>query len=165
MSEVACERHPRRLTTLRCSRCERPICPSCAIQTPVGYRCRPCAQLRRLPQHEVGPVLLMRSLVAGLVVSVVAWAIVSVIPYLRYVLAILVGIAVGDVMSRLARRRTNRALDIAAVVVLIAGLLMVEAVFFGGPEYLRVVATIPSLLISLVVPIVIASIAAIARMR
>jgi rhomboid protease GluP len=37
-----CYRHPDRETNLHCSRCGRPICNECAIQTPVGYRCPDC---------------------------------------------------------------------------------------------------------------------------
>jgi hypothetical protein len=37
-----CYRHPTTPTTLRCNRCERPICSRCAILTPTGYRCPEC---------------------------------------------------------------------------------------------------------------------------
>jgi hypothetical protein len=45
MSETLfCYRHPQRETMLRCSRCGNPICASCAIHTPTGYRCPDCQQ-------------------------------------------------------------------------------------------------------------------------
>ena len=44
-----CAAHPQVETYLRCGRCETPICPRCLIQTPVGSRCRDCAQIRKLP--------------------------------------------------------------------------------------------------------------------
>ncbi|PZF80943.1 rhomboid family intramembrane serine protease [Jiangella anatolica] len=37
-----CYRHPDRETYIRCSRCERPICPECMIAAPVGYQCPEC---------------------------------------------------------------------------------------------------------------------------
>src|SRR5512135_3655593 len=37
-----CYIHPNRPTTLRCNRCERPICAQDAIRTPTGYRCPEC---------------------------------------------------------------------------------------------------------------------------
>ena len=37
-----CYAHPSRETTLRCKRCERPICASCAQRTPTGYLCKDC---------------------------------------------------------------------------------------------------------------------------
>jgi hypothetical protein len=39
-----CYLHPNRETSLRCNNCERPICASCAIRTPTGYRCRDCVR-------------------------------------------------------------------------------------------------------------------------
>ncbi|HUG47060.1 MAG TPA: hypothetical protein VMP67_01475 [Candidatus Limnocylindria bacterium] len=39
-----CYRHPQRETALSCGRCERPICTNCAIQGPVGFRCRQCGK-------------------------------------------------------------------------------------------------------------------------
>lgn len=46
MSEVnqtlTCAFHPKRETTLRCNRCNKPICIKCATHTPTGYRCPEC---------------------------------------------------------------------------------------------------------------------------
>jgi hypothetical protein len=39
-----CYVHPNRETSLRCNNCERPICASCAVRTPTGYRCRECVR-------------------------------------------------------------------------------------------------------------------------
>ncbi len=39
-----CAYHPDRETTLRCNRCNKPICPKCAIATPTGYRCPDCVR-------------------------------------------------------------------------------------------------------------------------
>lgn len=39
-----CYRHPDRETGVRCSSCERPICPDCMTSTPVGMRCPECAK-------------------------------------------------------------------------------------------------------------------------
>ncbi len=37
-----CYRHPQVETSLRCNRCNKPICPKCAQRTPVGFRCPDC---------------------------------------------------------------------------------------------------------------------------
>ncbi|MGE5777617.1 MAG: B-box zinc finger protein, partial [Chloroflexota bacterium] len=39
-----CYIHPNRETSLRCNNCDRPICVSCAVRTPTGYRCRECVK-------------------------------------------------------------------------------------------------------------------------
>jgi hypothetical protein len=47
MSETAvtyCANHPKVETSLRCNRCEKPICAKCAVKMPTGYRCRECVK-------------------------------------------------------------------------------------------------------------------------
>ncbi len=39
-----CYRHPDRETYIRCGRCDQPICVGCAMQGPVGMRCRQCGK-------------------------------------------------------------------------------------------------------------------------
>lgn len=41
---TACTQHPSVQTRLRCSACETPICPDCAREAAVGYKCPPCAR-------------------------------------------------------------------------------------------------------------------------
>ncbi|WP_406360904.1 rhomboid family intramembrane serine protease [Streptomyces sp. NBC_00715] len=37
-----CYRHPDRETGVRCTRCERPICPECMVSASVGFQCPDC---------------------------------------------------------------------------------------------------------------------------
>ncbi|GGV72777.1 rhomboid family intramembrane serine protease [Streptomyces thermoviolaceus] len=39
-----CYRHPDRETGIRCTRCERPICPECMVNAAVGFHCPQCAR-------------------------------------------------------------------------------------------------------------------------
>jgi membrane associated rhomboid family serine protease len=39
---ASCYRHPDRETGITCTRCERPICPSCMISASVGFHCPEC---------------------------------------------------------------------------------------------------------------------------
>ncbi len=39
-----CANHPQTETTLRCSRCDKPICAKCAVLTPTGYKCKECVR-------------------------------------------------------------------------------------------------------------------------
>ena len=162
-----CVNHPRRETVLRCGKCGDFICTRCMVTTPVGVRCRSCAQLRRLPQFDVGPLLLARSGLAGLAVSIVCWVLISGVPFLRYFLAIVVGAAVGETMSRLARQRTSRALEVLAVADVLAGLVLVEVVRTGTlmGSQLSALGNSPSLFVWMIVPAVIASFVAVVKLR
>jgi membrane associated rhomboid family serine protease len=46
-----CYRHPSRETYVRCSRCERPICPDCMREAAVGHQCPGCVAEGRRGQR------------------------------------------------------------------------------------------------------------------
>lgn len=47
-----CYRHPKRETYVRCSRCERPICPECMHEAAVGHHCPECVAEGRRTQRQ-----------------------------------------------------------------------------------------------------------------
>jgi len=42
-----CANHPKVETSLRCNRCEKPICAKCAVHMDTGYRCKECVKAQR----------------------------------------------------------------------------------------------------------------------
>lgn len=151
-----CVNHPNRETYLRCGKCGDPICPKCTIPTPVGSRCRECAQLRRLPQYQVSVGLTASAIAAGVGVSALGWYILTFIPFFRFFAAVFVGIAIGDVMSRVAKGRSNVLLQGGAVLSVVIGWIAAEAVrsgasvsaIFGGSSRAGVYVALPLLLAS-----------------
>lgn len=61
-----CYRHPKSETYVRCGRCDQPICPKCAVQGPVGFRCRQCGLVKSATLKSFTPQQLILGLGASL---------------------------------------------------------------------------------------------------
>ncbi len=120
---MQCATHPNTETELACGKCEKPICPKCLYHTPVGVRCRECANLKRLPQYEVSLVYMARGLGAALVVGAVAGVIWGVIPF--GFIGLIIGAGAGYVIGESVSIATNR--KVGAQVQVIAGIGVVLA--------------------------------------
>ncbi len=134
-----CYRHPGTETLLRCGRCERPICTRCQISTPVGMRCRECAQVKRIALAN-RPTELAIAAAAGLGTAIAGTLVLDVLlstPYLGmfgiFAYAAL-GYVVGWATSSAAKGKRSRDLAIVAVVTFALGYLLaaVAAVTFSG---------------------------------
>lgn len=74
-----CANHPQTETTLRCNRCEKPICSKCAIHTPTGYRCKECVGEQKKVFENALWVDYLLGFVAAAILSGIASAIVGFI--------------------------------------------------------------------------------------
>lgn len=129
---MRCATHPGVETGLRCSKCDKPICPRCMVSTPVGARCPQCARVNKLPTFQVPAKYMFRAIGSGLgiaIVSGVIWGVVSsVLPGLLFnlLLAAGVGYAIGEGISIAAnRKRGTRLAIIATFAVLLSYLVSV----------------------------------------
>ncbi len=111
-----CANHPDTETHLRCSRCGKPICVRCVIQTPVGGRCRQCADLKRPPMFQVGKGRFLKASAAGTVVALVGGYLLALLGQggalfgFGSLLVVLLGYLVGEAVSYGAGRRISREL-------------------------------------------------------
>jgi hypothetical protein len=114
--KMYCANHPNIETTLRCNKCEKPICARCAILTPTGYRCKECV---RGQQKVFETALWVDYPIIFVVVAILAYLISLVAFRLGFFIILLAPIA-GGVIAEIARlvtrhRRSKRLFILAAV--------------------------------------------------
>ena len=117
---LRCARHPSTETVLRCGKCETPICPRCAIQTPVGARCPTCARVKRFALL-LKPRELALAIGYGVGAATAGTLILGFIPILGLIGWALLGLAVAEATSVGANRKRVRELAPIAVACLLLG--------------------------------------------
>jgi hypothetical protein len=125
-----CAVHPDRETALRCNKCDRYMCAECAVQTPVGYRCKQCVR-----QHEDK---FFNATDTDLIVVFAACAVLAgvgavIVQYIGFIFLILllslpVGGGIAEIALRLTQRRRGRySGHIGAAGVVVGGIIGVMA--------------------------------------
>jgi hypothetical protein len=94
--------------------------------TPVGVRCRECANLKRLPQYDISIAYAARGSGAALVVGAVAGTIWGVIPF--GLIGLIVGAGAGFVVGEAVSIATNRKVGVPVQVIAGAGVVLAFAV-------------------------------------
>ena len=102
---IYCSFHPNVETRLRCNKCGAPICPRCAVQTPVGFRCPQCVRSQQAIFYTATPLDYGIAAVVGLVASIVAAFIMGRVGIF---LALFLGPLAGGVIAEVARWATGR---------------------------------------------------------
>ena len=108
---MKCAVHPDVETNLRCGKCEKPICPHCMVQTPVGARCKECARLYKLPTYTVSKSHYLKAGFTAIGIAIACgllWSLLnSLIPYFLF-FNIFIGAAVGYACAEIISLATNR---------------------------------------------------------
>jgi hypothetical protein len=141
LEALFCANHPGRETHLRCNRCGKPICSSCANPTPVGYRCPECIREQEDVYYTATPldylvtllVVLPLSLLVGFVAALI---LSSPFGFFLIFLGAFSGSLIGRVAFRVAGRRRGRWMPHMVVIcVVIGGILpslgFIVAAFLG----------------------------------
>jgi hypothetical protein len=95
-----CYRHPDRQTWVSCGRCDRPICTSCAMQGPVGLRCKTCGKPAFDPLTSFTPVQLVLGTLTALVAGVVTGYVANRIGFFSIFVAYFAGAIIADLVAR-----------------------------------------------------------------
>ena len=100
IAALRCYRHPERETYVRCGRCDQPICSRCAMQGPVGFRCRQCGRPARDPLTSMRP----SQLAIGLAIAVAGGLVVGIfstrIGFFGLIIAWFAGGIIADAILR-----------------------------------------------------------------
>ncbi len=145
-SPLYCANHPAVETTLRCNKCEKPICPKCAVRTPTGYRCKECVrgQLKVYDTAQWYDYLLAFGLaVIGSFITSLLVRAISMFFFGFFVLLVApgAGVAIGEAVRFVTRRHRSPAMfktALAGMIVgglpmlLIIGIPVIALLFTGG---------------------------------
>jgi hypothetical protein len=163
-----CVNHPQVETRLRCSKCGNPICPKCAVQTPVGFRCPQCVRSQQAIFYTATSWDYGIAVVVGLVISTIAAFILGQVGiFLVIILGPVAGGVIAEVVRWAIRRRRGRWMWLV-----VSGCIVVGALIAALYPLLRLlfaprpVAYLPTLFrLDLIIYVALAAGTAYARLR
>ncbi len=109
-----CANHPHRETLLRCNKCNKPICTECAVQTPVGYRCKECVRAQQDKFYTATTVNQVRgsmgAVISGFLLGIAALLLGRFMGFgfFGILIAIFVGPALGGSLAELIWQISGR---------------------------------------------------------
>ena len=132
-----CANHPDVPTTLRCNRCNKPICIKCAVLTPTGYRCRECVRGQQKIFETAQWVDFPLACGLALVLAFLGSFLAQVMFFLIIFVAPIVGTVIGEVVRLVVRRRRSKRLFQAVAISAFIGslpllLLRVGSILVNG---------------------------------
>jgi hypothetical protein len=104
--ELFCYRHPTRATSLRCYKCNKPICSECTEKTPVGYLCPDCYREAEDAFYNARPTDYILAAIVALPISLLAGFLVMRFSsgLLFIIIMFFIGGAVGGFIGRITKR-------------------------------------------------------------
>ncbi|NLG73415.1 MAG: hypothetical protein GX495_15400 [Chloroflexi bacterium] len=127
-----CAFHPAVETSLRCNRCDRPICTKCARLTPTGYRCKECVRGQQKVFETARWFDYPLAIVLGGVLSFIGSLIVPRLGFFTLLLAPVAGVVIAEVIRRvIQRRRAKRLFQLTAAAVVLGAVLPIIPVIIN----------------------------------
>src|SRR5512141_1519166 len=127
---IYCANHPGVETTLRCSRCNKPICSKCAIKSPVGYRCPECVKSQQKIFDTAVWSDYLLGFITAMILSGIASFLISLIGSIGFIGWFLViagaptaGVVIAEGVRYIIRRHRSRQLFITIAVGVALGAL------------------------------------------
>lgn len=111
---LTCANHPDRETSLRCNRCEKPICPNCAVLTPTGYRCKECVRGQQKVFDTAVWYDYPLAFISAFLLSILGSYISRFFGFFTIILAPIVGMLIAEAVRSVIRKRRSKWLFITA---------------------------------------------------
>jgi hypothetical protein len=108
-------------TEVRCTECERYICPKDMVETPVGYKCPICARPARSQYVVVKPGQLLRASIVGGAVGIFGGLVLAIVPILGIFSGLLWGLATAEATRRASGGHREWAVGIVAIAAIVLG--------------------------------------------
>jgi hypothetical protein len=118
-----CAVHPDRETSLRCNKCERYMCPECAVPTPVGYRCKQCVRQHEDKFYSASRWDYIIVFAVSAILTGIGAAIISSIR-IPLLFILILGLPVGGFIAEATLRATQRRRGRRSNVVAVAGVVV-----------------------------------------
>jgi hypothetical protein len=119
-----CANHPNRETHLRCNKCGKPICSSCAQPTPVGYRCPECIREHEDIFYTAKPLDYVVAVLVALPLSLIGGILAPRLGFFVIFLGAIFGSLIGRIVFRAVGRRRGRGLPQLVSGIVVAGALL-----------------------------------------
>ena len=124
-----CENHPHVETSLRCNRCEKPICTKCAVLTPTGYRCKECVKSQQKNFDTAIWIDYILAIGIAVILTYIGSRLTSRIGFFTIFLAPIAGVVIAEAIRFVVRRRRSKRLfQATAAATAFGGLLPVLSV-------------------------------------
>lgn len=120
---LTCANHPTVETSLRCNRCEKPICTKCAVLTPTGYRCKDCVRGQQKIFDTAQWYDYPLAFIAVAVLSYIGSRIIPSLGFFCIFLAPVAGVVIAEAARFIVRRRRSRRLNQLIAAATIVGCL------------------------------------------
>lgn len=106
-----CENHPQTETTLRCNRCEKPICTKCAVLTPTGYRCKECVRGQQKIFNTALWYDYLTSFSIASLLSLIGSRYIPLLGFFTIFLAPIAGVVIAEAVRFVVQRRRSKRLS------------------------------------------------------
>lgn len=121
-----CKNHPQTETSLRCNRCDEPMCIQCAVHTPTGYRCKDCIKEQKKIFDTAEWYDYLSGFILATILSAIASAVVGFISNWFYGFGVLffapfAATIIVNASKMVTRRRRSRKLFITIAVGVVLG--------------------------------------------